>query len=174
MSFYRRRYPYAYRPSSRVAVRALPSRDKYSIETTSFAINHGNTTLVSPDRVYNLIAVAPTDIQGVRKVKNCTVNVACINTTDSTQPLALMWALVFVPAGTSAGAVLRSGNFYEPNQFVMAQGTYLTTAGPLRVFSPLARNLNSGDSVVLCMRILNSETLGFTVQGTISYAVTLQ
>ena len=41
---------------------------------------------------------------------------------------------------------------YEPNQYVMNCGVVDPTAGPIRFYTPLARNLNNGDSIVLVVR----------------------
>ena len=36
---------------------------------------------------------------------------------------------------------------YEPNQFVMNCGVIDPTAGPIRIYSPISRNLNDGDKI---------------------------
>ena len=65
----------------------------------------------------------------------------------------LFWALVYVPQGTTAGAlnVATAGatpsSMYEPNQFVMNCGVIDPTAGPIRIYSPISRNLNDGDKI---------------------------
>ena len=70
----------------------------------------------------------------------------------------LFWALVYVPQGTTAGAlnVATAGatpsSMYEPNQFVMNCGVIDPTAGPIRIYSPISRNLNDGDKISLLIR----------------------
>ena len=39
------------------------------------------------------------------------------------------------------------GSMYEPNQFVMNCGVIDPTAGPIRIYSPISRNLNDGDKI---------------------------
>ena len=41
---------------------------------------------------------------------------------------------------------------YEPNQFVMNPGVIDPTAGPIRIYSPISRNLNDGDKISLLIR----------------------
>ena len=104
----------------------------------------------------------------------------------------LFWALVYVPQGTTAGALnvataggdgrerrrrkqpllgarvcpsrdncrgtqrrnsrRNSSSMYEPNQFVMNCGVIDPTAGPIRIYSPISRNLNDGDKISLLIR----------------------
>ena len=71
----------------------------------------------------------------------------------------LFWALVYVPQGTTAGGTQRrnsrrnSSSMYEPNQFVMNCGVIdPTAAGPIRIYSPISRNLNDGDKISLLIR----------------------
>ena len=62
-------------------------------------------------------------------------------------------------------------SFYEPNQFVMAAGCNDPEAGPIRVRSPISRNLNSGDSIWLVVGTNQPQT---SVRGLVNYAITLQ
>lgn len=85
------------------------------------------------------------DIQGMRKVKHITVSLTGITNENN-----IWWALVYVPNGTQPNPLntqAGQASFYEPNQFVMAAGLNDLTAGPVRIRSPVSRNLNSGDSV---------------------------
>ena len=50
----------------------------------------------------------------------------------------------------TAGATPSS--MYEPNQFVMNCGVIDPTAGPIRIYSPISRNLNDGDKISLLIR----------------------
>ena len=43
-------------------------------------------------------------------------------------------------------------DMYEPNQYVMNCGIVDPTAGPIRFSSPISRNLNNGDAIVLLVR----------------------
>jgi hypothetical protein len=61
---------------------------------------------------------------------------------------------------------------YEPNQFVMGCGVVDFSAGPTRISTRLARNLNSGDKIVLIMS--NSDLAAAKVfHYVVRYAITL-
>jgi len=112
--------------------------------------------------------VAPSLTEGMRKVKNFTLNLVPFS--ESTY--CIFWALVYVPEGTSPGSlnvVTTSTSLYEPNQFVINCGIVDPDAGPIRFFSPLSRNLNSGDSIYLLVTSSPSSTI--QVQGTARYAI---
>ena len=90
----------------------------------------------------------------MRKVKHLTCNLTQVVTGGSGGAESnLFWALVYVPQGTTAGAlnVATAGatpsSMYEPNQFVMNCGVIDPTAGPIRIYSPISRNLNDGDKI---------------------------
>ena len=78
-----------------------------------------------------------------------------------------LWALVYVPDGLPIGRLNVAGSqvdsvpgaLYEPQQFI-ASGVYTSqgssgASAPLRVWSPLARNLNPGDGVFPRLADLN-------------------
>ena len=91
----------------------------------------------------------------MRKVKHLTVSMS----PDTTDTLSFYWALVYVPRGLLQGHQhLRalSASMYEPNQFVMNCGIMSSGAGPIRISSPLARNLNDGDAIYLLVRSAQS------------------
>ena len=80
-----------------------------------------------------------------------------------------LWALVYVPDGLPIGKLNVAGTgldsmpgaLYEPQQFIIASGVYTSqgsngASAPLRVWSPLARNLNPGDGVFLVWQTLTS------------------
>ena len=109
----------------------------------------------------------------MRKVKHLTVNLTPILDQDGGQ---IWWALVYVPQGTTAGSIQLAttaalSDMYEPNQYVMNCGIVDPTAGPIRFSSPISRNLNNGDAIVLLVR----HTLGgnMDIRGTCRYAITL-
>ena len=137
------------------------NRDKYSVEQTAGtlatdALGDGGTTVV-----------VPTTVQGMRKVKHLTISMA-----QNTSGTGLFWALVYVPQGTTVNKLnVDEGNMYEPNQFVMSCGIFDVDAGPMRITSPVSRNLNSGDSIAL---VLHSNTPSTSFSYVVRYAVTLQ
>ena len=79
------------------------------------------------------------------------------------QNVLFNWALVYAPSlcGVKVAAPGTSASLVEPQQFVIASGTYLGSAAtggavsPLKAWSPLARNLNPGDGIFL---VINSST----------------
>jgi hypothetical protein len=145
------------------------SRDKYSVEQNTFRMTLG------PELAQNSIIVVPsTTIEGMRKVKHLTISLSNSGSTANT----VYWAIVYVPYGYTANNLRlpdpnAGGALYEPNQFVMNAGVCDLDAGPTRISTPIARNLNSGDSIYL---ILGSPGLGATMNlnGLVRYAITLQ
>ena len=90
--------------------------------------------------------------------RNCRGNLTQVVAGGSSAESNLFWALVYVPQGTTAGALniatagATPGSMYEPNQFVMNCGVIDPTAGPIRIYSPISRNLNDGDKISLLIR----------------------
>ena len=137
------------------------SRDKYSVEQTAGtlqtdALGDGGVTVV-----------IPSTIQGMRKVKHLTISMA-----QNTAGTGLFWALVYVPQGTTANKLnIDDTTMYEPNQFVMNCGIFDVDAGPMRISTPISRNLNSGDSIAL---VLHSTSANASFSYVVRYAITLQ
>ena len=104
--------------------------------------------------------------EGKRTIKNITVSCSV--------PYSFRWAIVYVPQGTPPGKLQQQPpptavSIYEPNQNVMAAGTYDSGAGPNRIFTPLARTLNSGDRVYL---MIMAQDKGLTnMIAVVSYAI---
>ena len=140
------------------------SRDKYSVEQSAF-----NLELTSAATTVSQVVVPGVNLEGMRKVKHLTVSL------QMTSAVGCWWALVYVPQGTTVnGLNITSGQpLYEPNQFVMNCGIIDADAGPIRFSSPLSRNLNSGDSIVLLLRPTSSVTTN-AANGVVRYAITLQ
>ena len=86
---------------------------------------------------------------------------------------------VYVPQGTTAGALniatagATPGSMYEPNQFVMNCGVIDPTAGPIRIYSPISRNLNDGDKISLLIRptLDGAATIVFSVCAMLSLSI---
>ena len=153
--------PYYRRPYKRAR---YAKRDKYSVQQKAFQFNAtGGTTS-------GQLIVPATTLEGMRKVKHITVNLAGLSG-------QLWWAIVYVPQGTTPGTLTvgdtTSGTaMYEPNQFCMNCGIVDGDAGPIRFYSAIGRNLNDGDSIILLVR--TNTTQSVSVQGTVRYAITLQ
>lgn len=138
------------------------TKRKYSVEQRPLL-----TSLVASSTTAVQI-VPPAMVEGMRKVKNITVNL----TPESDDPFILTWALVYVPEGTPVGSLnlsSQTSTLYEPNQFVMNCGVADPTAGPIRFFTPLSRNLNSGDAIYLLLG--NHTSVTPTVHGITRYAI---
>ena len=145
------------------------SRDKYAVHQKAFSF----TAQASPTTTAQLI-VPSTATEGMRKVKHITVNLTPILDQDGGQ---IWWALVYVPQGTQVGSINLAttaalSDMYEPNQYVMNCGVVDPTAGPIRFYTPLARNLNNGDAIVLLVR--HTLAGNMDIRGTCRYAITLQ
>ena len=120
---------------------------KYSVQQKAVEFSTAKDTSTAKVEI-----VPGTDVEGMRKVKHLTVSMS----PDTTSTLSFYWALVYVPQGTTPADInissALSGAMYEPNQFVMNCGIMSTGAGPIRVSSPIARNLNDGDAIYLLVR----------------------
>lgn len=147
--YYRRR-------SRRTFRRRALKASRYSVETSVCAgVINPQGDLTTQYRPF----VPQTNIQGVRKVKNITLDF--VLQTDA--QLTFGWALVYWPqfdeehmlytpalAEPVAGSVL---SLYEPNQNVIMQGIFNTTnSKQFRRFTALSRNLNSEDTLMLLIR----------------------
>ena len=84
------------------------------------------------------------------------------------QTILFNWALIYAPDGIGVPQIHPPGQYSqiaEPQQFVIASGTYLaspSSAGavsPLRYYSPLARNLNPGDGIYLRMSAASASSI---------------
>ena len=174
----RNNYNYYYPQRSKV----VGKRNKYATMTYYYTNNMEQPEAMSP---YFTI-VPPTDVGGMRKVKNISIQLAFSkeyldNSTDPptlhvTEENRILWAIVYVPRGSQPGPLrMDSGIFYSPPQFIMASGIYDTDqpGNSSRIFTPLSRNLNSGDGIAfvyLPTKDLYKEQLSAIV----NYAITLQ
>lgn len=173
----RNNYNYYYPQRSKV----VGKRNKYSTMT------YYCTNLHSPAQVSKyFIIVPPTDVGGMRKVKNITIQLAFDKefedrstnppTIGVTEDNRLLWAIVYVPRGSDPGSIrIENGIFYTPPQFIMASGIYDTDqpGNSSRVFTPLSRNLNSGDGIAF-VYLPMKELYASQISAVINYAITLQ
>ena len=173
---------------------------KYSNETIAF--NTQLTTSVDgndnfPERYdemdptkllsRGLLIVPATDILGNRKVKNFTIRITANGNDDQ-----IFGALVYVPEGTVTSALQVAGPFqslYEPNQNVITSFIIppnanrsqdlsvisLTAPTQIVVSSRLARNLNTGDCIVLVFASPNgvsaTQDEPVVISGTVNFAI---
>ena len=144
---------------------------KYSNETHSTAAT--DTWLANASR--HTICIPKTNVLGTRKVKNFSLSLSLI--TNETIPI--FWALVYVPEGTDvsginfgniAESVISTTSLYEPNQNVIMQGV-IDNKQAYKFRTPLARNLNSGDTVAFVFRPAANFTADSTLALTLNFAL---
>ena len=114
----------------------------------------------------------------IMKVKNFRINIVFASS------VSVLWALVYVPEGVPIGTLNDNAtstasypsSLYEPQQYIIASGLYSSAAtnsganaGPLKVWSPLARNLNPGDGIFFVWKALEN-IAGVDTFVTLSYA----
>nr|QIR82149.1 hypothetical protein [unidentified] len=153
-------------PYYRAYKRPRATKKKYSVQQKAFGFDAAKDTT-------SLVEVVPaTTTEGTRKVKNITVSATC-GPPEAEAPL--YWAIVYVPQGTTPGglniaaAATDSTSLYEPNQYVMNCGIADPSAGPIRFYTPLARNLNDGDRILLLIRHVGTQAM--PVRTLIRYAI---
>lgn len=184
-----KRMPRGYRKTTTTArraryARAVATRAKYSIETTMVdsPLTDPSVTVENTDIGNSIDVVPATAIQGMRKVKHMQVSVVLQHGSEASSLAGgapILWALVYVPAGQNEVKIpARSQSIYEPNQFVIASGIADADAGPIRINTPLARNLNSGDKICLTWRLINGVAIATadnaaTIVAMCRYAITL-
>ena len=176
--------PRYYRRRSRSYYRG--GRSKYSSETTAFnqdldfsseSLEAGTTFPYTPasgddPEQRGITIVGATSVYGTRKAKNFDIQVAVGNCIGP-----LYFALVYVPQGTIASPMLSTHNsstLYEPNQNVIASFIVPppTNNGQLFHFkSRLARNLDSGDSIVLIAYNVYEQSGLVQFAGRVNYAI---
>lgn len=173
---------------------------KYSNETVAFNtqatadIPGGDSFPVGQigANIPGVLIVPATDVLGNRKVKNFTIKVTA-NLNDD----PIIGCLIYVPEGTTANALQVAGtaqSLYEPNQNVIASfvippnctrdlnGDIQTASAPtqITVSNKLARNLNTGDYIILLFATPNGLSAGdgvggnpppMIISGTVNYAI---
>ncbi len=179
------RFPPLFIIMSRRYVKRRPfaKRNKYSVEQTTYSLGPPTVTNENRDTLAaqtSIAIVPPTEVQGMRKVKNFTVSFAALGgSTDVSPDRSFYYALVYVPQGYQTG-ILRTPyldnarTMYDANQFVLSCGIIDLSAGPQRIFTKLSRNLNSGDNIYMILKQVGFDQNAFNVCGVISYAITLQ
>ena len=121
--------------------------------------------LPSQSGAFQTIVVNGEMSQGVGPIMKCK-HFRIHAVTDQT--ILFNWALVYAPQGIGVPTIRPPGEYSqiaEPQQYVIASGTYLaspSSAGavsPLRYYSPLARNLNPGDGIYLRMSAASASSI---------------
>lgn len=151
---------------------------KYSNETYSSAAIAQFLTA----NIYYAVPIAQANVLGTRKVKNFTLTLCskAANVADAQQPL--LFVLAFLPEGTNPSGInfgtqvdqtthaVPALSLYEPNQNVIMSGI-VDASQVYRYKTRLARNLNSGDRIILAFRALGDWTAPGLVSYTLNYAL---
>ena len=156
---------------------ARRSFSRKGVKRARFSVENVGVNITTPEELTNLlhqtgtVIVPSTDVEGTRTVKHLTISLS--TSTTSTGNADVWWALVFVPEGYSPNPLFQGstnlrGSMYEPNQFVMGCGYIDPEAGPIRITSRVARNLQSGDSIAL---VIGSRLATVSYTGVVSYAI---
>lgn len=154
--------------------RRYNKKNKYNIETNPGIITTAQwlspTVETGFNFSYNAVVVPSSSVEGVRKVKNLTISLA-YSTNSTINQRTIYWALVYVPEGTVPNYLNSSGDLYQPSQWVLSSGILNTIQGKSRIYTPLAKNLNKGDSIYLCLGTEGSPTTVPQAPYNISYLV---
>ena len=132
------------------------SPNREALESHDPSREHGNVERipeVTPHRVqpHGERVGSSYPIGPIMKVKYFRLNIVFESS------VTVLWALVYVPTAFQSEGLTSRGLkrtpcpvLYEPQQFIIASGVYTSqgssgASAPLRVWTPLARNLNPGD-----------------------------
>lgn len=159
---------------------AVGKRNKYATMTFYAICENPQSPTYKP----YITVVNPANIEGMRKVKNISIQLSYdasyIDPEDGTvkyiEEQRILWAIVYVPRGSEPGRISdKIGALYTPPQFVMSSGIYDTNqpGNASRIFTPLSRNLNSGDGIAFVFYPLKP-LYGQQLSAVINYAITLQ
>ena len=158
------------------------NKDKYSVEQTIIRTTDTSdwTPVETNEQIsyqVNYPVVPAVDTQGMRKVKHFQLTFTNGSAANSyAEPI--YYALVYVPGGytpnnLNLGPPGLPFAAYEPNQYVLSQGWLDFDGGPLRINTPLSRNLNSGDAIGLVLGCF-SQAVGVRYNISVRFAITLQ
>lgn len=160
---------------------------KWSNETNAFGME-----ISAPVSNVSWTVVDYANLQGMRKAKNFRLSLTCQwpDSAEEGDARCMYWALIYIPEGRALNPMFaNTPSLYEPSQDVVMSGVILPSGESLdgmvvNAFSPIARNLNSNDKLVLVVsgaRIdsgsgpmqWTSIPIGASFSGTLNYAVTL-
>jgi hypothetical protein len=118
------------------------------------------------DNFIGIVILPVLQAGGVRKVKNISIRVSVfmVNQGVVTVDTPCTWALIYVPQGFTPHTLADgewdritpnygyTSDIYSPVSHVILTGLADKLSGNFVCFSPLARNLNEGDTIVLIIR----------------------
>ena len=157
-------------------------RKTYQNETTQFCTTGQNPdqTILSANGSIFKTLVVNTKAEGVRKVKNFTLNVTTSykqNVTDENikEMMPIVFALIYVPNEQQPlNLTPNNADFqtlYGTNNYVILYGV-CNSGKQITLRSKLARNLNAGDSIVLKLFNPNENPLkDLSFYASLNYAI---
>ena len=115
------------------------------------------------------VVVPSVSTQGTRTVGNFVITIPV------SEDRNYIWALVYVPQGTTASNLFSTtqtveGSLYEPNQYVLASGINDGNAGPIRIRTRMKRTLHSGDFISLIIAT-STNLAGQSSNALVSYSI---
>lgn len=139
---------------ARTKRRYYRARHKYNVENRPLSFAAPNTQ--ENNYYQNQIEVVPaTLVEGVRQVAHMTITLTQYS--DTTRPV--FWALVYIPEGVTTTALFPTNTeLFRPSNYVLATGVNDPTAGPIRIYSRLKKNLNAGDRIFLLTAVSKQST----------------
>lgn len=165
----RRNYPVA-RPFKKYSAENIIINDEFVSTGVGWEYPKYNGVPVAYNIVnpaqFNIDSITRT-LAGTRKAKNFTISI--VSSTDD----PFMWAIIYKPEGVDIKGLAALGNsksIYEPNQNVIATGIY-TKGQQNRWNTRMARNLQSGDSIVLLTSFFTPDATTIAWSAQISYAI---
>lgn len=150
-------------------------KNKYNVINRPFAglLSNLVTATIGSNQIqyqyYAATIVPAVNTSGTRKVGKFTISISLPE-----DEAVLYWALIYVPKGYNVNVPFsESDSLYEPSQHVLASGATDTNAGPCRIYSPLFKNLNGGDSIVCIIAARKSSSITATTayEGLCRYAI---
>ena len=150
------------------------NKSNWSHENVGFLIDYNTQQNVNGYNQVGTVIVPSNLSQGTRTVGNFTITVP--SPWGTTNQNEVIWALVYVPQGTTANTLFSltgdpNGSLYEPNQYVLASGISDSGAGPIRIRTRMSRKLHSGDFISLIIGSLEAFTTNNRARGLISYSI---
>lgn len=164
-------------------------KNKYQVNNIPFSTQliasnnpgpQGTTVTPNDGFLHCMQQIIPsTSVAGKRKAGKFTISLSLEGKKDS----IIYWALVYVTDQVDMPnwVTPTAEQLYKPSSAVLASGMNDTNAGPVRIYSPLFKNLNSADRIFLIMSVApvvadamdatEEVTAGTKVQGLVRYAI---
>ena len=154
------------------------SKKNYQVQNRSANLKFNNDNLLQKNSSVTFNVIPSINIQGVRKVKNFTINIEGDFHKEGDikdKSYVINYMLIYHPSGLNIPAITIPaqipGELFKANQYIILQGI-LTPLNNKIQYSKLARNLNSGDSIDLILINPSSTTdLAGNILCNLNYAI---